>query len=87
VGSGTCQAPTTCQPQGSVCTSSSDCCTGYSCSIPAGATSGTCQNSSCTGAGQACTVNGQCCTGLSCLDSTNYYCAGTGDCTCRALLN
>jgi hypothetical protein len=24
---------------------------------------------------------------LSCLDSTNYYCAGTGDCTCRALLN
>lgn len=37
--------------------------------------------------GQACTVNGQCCTGLSCLDSTNYYCAGTGDCTCRALLN
>jgi hypothetical protein len=32
-------------------------------------------------------VNDQCCTGLSCLDSTNYYCSGTGDCTCRAILN
>jgi len=87
VGSGTCEAPTACQPQGSVCTSTSDCCTGYSCSIPPGATRGTCQGASCTGPGQACTTNGQCCTGLSCLDSTNYYCAGTGDCTCRALLN
>jgi hypothetical protein len=32
-------------------------------------------------------VNDQCCTGLSCLDSTNYFCSGTGDCICRVLLN
>jgi hypothetical protein len=32
-------------------------------------------------------VNDECCTGLSCLDSTNYYCSGTGDCACRAILN
>ncbi|HET6984625.1 MAG TPA: hypothetical protein VFI53_20945 [Myxococcaceae bacterium] len=86
-GNRTCQAPLACQPQGSTCTSTADCCTGYSCSIPNGSTTGTCQTSTCTGAGQACTVNDQCCTGLSCLDSTNYYCSGTGDCTCRALLN
>jgi len=86
-GTRTCQAPLTCQPQGSVCTSTADCCSGYSCSIPNGSTTGTCQTSSCTGAGQACTVNDECCTGLSCLDSTNYYCSGTGDCACRATLN
>ncbi|HEY1904717.1 MAG TPA: hypothetical protein VGG91_01675 [Myxococcaceae bacterium] len=86
-GNRTCQAPLACEPQGSACTSTADCCTGYACSIPPGSTTGTCQTGSCTGAGQACTVNDQCCTGLSCLDSTNYYCSGTGDCTCRALLN
>jgi hypothetical protein len=83
----TCQAPVTCQPQGSVCTSTADCCTGYSCSIPPGSTSGTCQSSTCTGAGQACSANDQCCTGLYCLDPTNYYCSGTGDCACKAILN
>ena len=87
VDSGKCLAPTTCQPQGSVCTSTADCCTGNSCFIVPGAASGTCQSNSCTGGGQACTSNDQCCTGLSCLDSTNYFCAGTGDCTCRVLLN
>jgi hypothetical protein len=86
-GNRTCQAPLACQPQGSVCTTTADCCSGYACSFPTGSTTGTCQTSSCTGPGQACTVNDQCCTGLSCLDSTNYYCSGTGDCTCRALLN
>ena len=86
VGSGTCEAPVACQPQGSVCTTTADCCTGYSCSIPPGSTSGTCQTGSCTGAGQACTGQDQCCTGLACLDSTNYYCGGTGDCTCKTFL-
>ena len=87
--SGTCQAPLACQPKGSVCTTTADCCSGYSCSIPAGSTSGTCQTGTCSGAGQAC--NGydpnECCTGLSCLDSTNFTCTGTGDCTCKAILN
>jgi hypothetical protein len=87
-GNATCQAPISCQPQGSVCTTTGDCCSGYSCSIPSGSTSGTCQTSSCTGPGQACTMNDECCTGLSCLDSvTNYYCDGTGDCACKAILN
>jgi hypothetical protein len=88
-GNATCQAPIACQPQGSVCTTTSDCCSGYSCSIPTGSTTGTCQTSTCGGAGQAC--NGydpnECCTGLSCLDPTNFTCTGTGDCTCKAILN
>ena len=84
---GACQPPAACQPQNAVCTSTADCCTGYSCSIPPGSTSGTCKSSSCTGGGQACTSNDQCCTGMSCLDSTNYFCSGTGDCTCRVLIN
>ncbi len=83
---GACQPPASCQPKNGVCTTTADCCSGYSCAVPSGATSGTCQASSCTGGGQACTSNDQCCTGLSCLDSTNYFCSGTGDCTCKALL-
>ena len=84
---GACQPPAACQPQNAVCTTTADCCSGYACAIPAGATSGTCQTSSCSGGGQACTSNDQCCTGLYCLDSTNYFCSGTGDCTCKAVIN
>jgi len=84
---GTCQAPLACQPQNGVCTSTADCCSGFACTIPPGASSGTCQTSSCTGGGQACTSNDQCCTGLSCLDNvTNYFCDGSGNCACKALL-
>ena len=84
---GACQPPANCQPSGAVCTTTADCCSGYSCNIPPGSSSGTCQTSSCTGPGQACTTTSQCCSPTSCLDSTNVNCTGTGDCTCKVLIN
>jgi len=83
---GTCLAPGACQPQGAVCTTTADCCSGYSCSVPAGATSGTCQASACAGGGQPCVMDSNCCNGLVCLDPNSYSCTGTTDCTCKTLL-
>jgi hypothetical protein len=51
-----------CQAGGDSCTVDGDCCAGYSCALPAGATSGTCQTVSvCADANQSCSDAVPCC--------------------------
>jgi hypothetical protein len=77
-----------CQPTGTICTSSGDCCYGLTCSVPAGASVGSCVGgSACGGSGQACRATTDCCGGLLCVDTTGRRCLpdGTG-CFCALLL-
>jgi hypothetical protein len=80
----TCQAPQTCQPDNGVCTATSDCCTGLSCVIPVGQSSGTCKpGSTCPSAGQQCSPTTDCCPGLLCTDQGTFTaCTGTTTCVC-----
>ena len=85
---GSCQAPAVCQPLSGTCTSTADCCSGLSCSVPGGSTTGTCQPSNCPGVGQACSTSTTCCTGLFCVNSSLTACT-TPDllCHCATQLN
>lgn len=77
-----------CQPAGTVCTSSGDCCYGLTCSVPAGASVGSCVGASnCGGSGQTCRASTECCGGLLCIDATGRRCAadGTG-CFCALIV-
>jgi len=86
--SGSCQAPASCQPLNSACTATSDCCSGLSCNIAAGSTTGWCQPGSCAGSGQACSVSSGCCAGLTCLNSSSTACtAADSVCSCYVRLN
>lgn len=80
----TCQPPPLCQPQDGICLTNADCCSGLSCSIPAGQTSGLCKpGATCPAAGQTCSPTQACCPGLLCTDKgTSTLCTGTGICVC-----
>jgi hypothetical protein len=54
---------TSCQASGATCTVDGDCCAGTSCSIPAGATSGTCSAATavCADTSQTCSTGVPCC--------------------------
>jgi hypothetical protein len=53
---------TTCQAVGGACTVNGDCCAGYSCDIPPGATHGTCAAvSACADTSQSCSTSTPCC--------------------------
>ena len=83
--SGLCSLPPACQPLDGPCTATADCCSGYSCVIPSGQTSGTCQTGGgCGLLGQTCSVGGTpCCSGLVCTNSGTYtFCDGTTTCSC-----
>ncbi|MBI3184293.1 MAG: hypothetical protein HYZ28_19340 [Myxococcales bacterium] len=86
-GPATCQTPVVCQPQGGVCTATSDCCTGQYCNIPSGSTTGTCQPGTCPGTGQSCSPFTPCCSGLQCLDGAGFACSGATACTCAVIVN
>ena len=81
---GACAPPTVCQGQGASCTNSADCCSGTACTIPPGATFGTCEPSMCAGLGQTCALGStSCCGGVSCIDTTTFaLCGTTGSCNC-----
>jgi hypothetical protein len=71
-----------CQPSGGACTGDADCCTGTVCSIPPGATSGTCGALACAGFGQACNDAMPCCAGT-CYTAQFAICSGlVSGCTC-----
>ena len=81
---GVCGPAVTCSPLGGTCGANADCCSGSTCSIPAGQQTGTCSASTCVSQGQTCTAGGQsCCSGLGCLDPNFLPCSGMGSCTCR----
>ena len=86
--SGACRAPAVCQPLNGVCTATADCCSGLSCSVPSGSTTGTCQSGSCPGLGQTCSAQAACCAGLRCLNASGISCS-TSDpsCICASTLN
>jgi hypothetical protein len=90
----------TCQPSGGVCTSNGDCCAGFTCIIPPGATSGTCGvyvpptgtdggAPMCAATGQGCIAQSDCCTGLTCYapgGAGTPCAAGQLGCTCYILV-
>jgi hypothetical protein len=86
---GVCMTAPVCQPLGSGCLATADCCSGLTCSIPAGATSGTCAQATCIGAGQTCAQGSSpgCCNGLSCLTAGGFPCGTTGACSCSIIIN
>jgi len=86
--SGACRAPAVCQPLSGVCTATADCCSGLSCSVPSGSTTGTCQSGSCPGLGQSCSAQVACCTGLNCLNTSGVSCSiSDPSCSCASSLN
>lgn len=78
-----CVAPRACQPELGACTAAADCCEGLSCSVPPGATTGTCVGgATCGGLGQSCTLKRNCCGSFVCQSEGGLVCDGTSPCVC-----
>jgi hypothetical protein len=63
-----------CEPAGTACVESADCCAGTLCCAGPNGGAGTCKTSCCQAPGQTCQANSDCCGGTVCCANTGFTC-------------